>query len=208
MPKMTDYVRAGFDRRRRPWDRAELPEWWDLVVWAGLAALIAMLLLGAVFGRDDASGAATGDDAGFAVRTLNPHTFTPAPTPSGDGPASSGEPPGGDDFTATAPCGTPMTGGGTAVVPAGARNAALAAAEAAGHRRLDGRPVRRDRAAVPGARDPGGFRGRGADRPGPRRDGDGPVPVQRDDPAGRRGADRPVRITVERGPEGYAVRAP
>lgn len=143
MPKMTDYVREGFKRRRRPWDRAELPEWWDLVGWVGLAGVVAALVFGAIFSTGGSGGDGT-EDAGaprYSAQTLNPYTPSPAPSASGStattpaetSPAPGAGPPQGvetKDFTATAAAQVPLIRGGTAVVPAGARNVAVAAARA------------------------------------------------------------------------------
>jgi hypothetical protein len=132
---MTDYVREGFKRRRRPWDRTELPEWWNLVIWVALAGVIAIVLLDAVFGPDGASGPDTAAPPPYPVQSLNPYASSSA----SDGSASAaptadpGGPPAdvpGTDFAATAAVQVPVTGGGLAAVPAGARNVALAAAKA------------------------------------------------------------------------------
>ncbi|MBC6458083.1 hypothetical protein [Actinomadura sp. HBU206391] len=215
MPKITDYVREGFDRRSRPWDRTELPEWWDLVVWVALAGVIAMLLLGAVFGRGGSSEDAGGDERRFAVRSLNPYTVTPAPsadeaasaTPGTGAPSPApGEAP-TEDFTATAAVRVPVTGGGTTVVPAGARNVAFAAAtaEATG----DWTGILFVGAARPSAA-PAYPRGSVAGEitvKDPRVTGTGQylfsATITRDGNA----ASRRVEITVERGPDGYAIRA-
>jgi hypothetical protein len=137
MPKMTDYVREGFNRRRRPWHRAELPEWWNLAVWVALAGIGVMLLVSALL---DPSGSTGAPDAtqppAYSVQKINPYATPSAsggstagtPTPDASSPAQGG--PTGD-FASTAAVQVPKTGGGTAVVPAGARNVALAAAKAA-----------------------------------------------------------------------------
>jgi hypothetical protein len=130
MPKMTDYVRQGFKRRPRPWSTTDLPEWWDTAVWIGVGGVIAVVLFTAVF---DHSGDSTGSSARrphYAVQAVNPYATpsasdSPAPSPGTTPSAfSSG------DFTATAAVQVTLTGGGTAPVPAGARNVALAAAKA------------------------------------------------------------------------------
>ncbi|MEV0405838.1 hypothetical protein [Actinoallomurus sp. NPDC050550] len=137
MPKMTDYVREGFNRRRRPWHRAELPEWWNLAVWVGLAGIGGMLLISALL---DPGGSTDTPDAtqppAYSVQKINPYATPSAsggsaagtPTPDASSPAQGGPT---EDFASTAAVQVPKAGGGTAVVPAGARNVALAAAKAA-----------------------------------------------------------------------------
>jgi hypothetical protein len=137
MPKMTDYLREGFNRRRRPWHRSELPEWWNLAVWVGLAGIGGMLLISALL---DPGGSTDAPDAtqppAYSVQKINPYATPSAsggpaagtPTPDASSPAQGG--PTGD-FASTAAVQVPKAGGGTAVVPAGARNVALAAAKAA-----------------------------------------------------------------------------
>jgi hypothetical protein len=138
MPKMTDYVREGFRRRQRPWDRTELPEWWDVAVWTAAVGVIAVLVFSAAAGRGGSSGTAAQNDRGasYAVQTLGPQT--PAASTALGVPAAPAEPTPTDsapvgfhDFSASAAVRVPVTGGGTTVVPAGARNVALAAARAA-----------------------------------------------------------------------------
>ncbi|MEV5709693.1 hypothetical protein [Actinoallomurus sp. NPDC052274] len=147
MPKMTDYVREGFNRRRRPWHRTELPEWWNLAVWVALAGIGLLLLLSALLEPDTPSGTTTSSrPPAYSVQKINPYatpsasdgseagTPTPdasdagTPTPGPGGPTGP-EPTG--DFAATDAVEIPKVGGGTAAVPAGARNVALAAAKAA-----------------------------------------------------------------------------
>jgi hypothetical protein len=138
MAKITDYVREGFDRRRRPWDRTDLPEWWDLMAWAAVIGIIAALLLSAVLdrgGSSDSTADTAGGGPGYQVQALNPYSTSPSPqdsAPAGATASPSGAPADASakEFTATAAVQVPMTGGGTAVVPAGARNVALAAARA------------------------------------------------------------------------------
>ncbi|GAA4096760.1 hypothetical protein [Actinomadura miaoliensis] len=139
MPKLTDYVRAGYRRRQRPWDRTELPEWWDVAVWVAVGGIVMMLAVGAVVGRGESSGGATtgSKPPPYAVETLNPRgsgtTPGAASAPSTTSTAPSQTPPAGvsaKDFTASAAMSVPVTGGGTTVVPAGARNVAMAAAKA------------------------------------------------------------------------------
>ncbi|GAA4375305.1 hypothetical protein GCM10023088_32500 [Actinomadura verrucosospora] len=137
MPKMTDYARQGF-RRRRLFQDTELPEWWNIAVWAGVGGIVLMLAVSAVLDRGDSSGAPTaGRQApSYQVQTLDPRTLTESPSP-GETPSTSASPsqvlPTGasaNDFTATAAAKVPVTGGGTTVVPAGALNLATAAASA------------------------------------------------------------------------------
>jgi hypothetical protein len=142
MPKMTDYVREGFDKRRRPWESSELPEWWNLMVWVALAVIGAILLVSMLFTRGSSRHTEQSPHR-YAVQTLNPYATPTAATssapagPSGPatGPASGpASPPAAftaADFAATAPAQVPLTGGGSAVVPTGARNVGLAAAKAA-----------------------------------------------------------------------------
>jgi hypothetical protein len=141
MPKVTDYVREGFRRRQRPWDRAELPEWWDVAVWVGGIAVVAVLVVSAVAGGGGSSDTSSAGDGGqrYAVQTLVPEsgavsaepgaptapTAPAVPSPTASAPVQS------NDFSASAAVQVPVTGGGTTVVPAGARNVALAAATAA-----------------------------------------------------------------------------
>ncbi|MCO6009159.1 hypothetical protein NE236_29735 [Actinoallomurus purpureus] len=138
MPKMTDYVREGFNRRRRPWHSAELPEWWNVAVWVALAGIGVMLLVSALLEPGESAGDTTGTarPPAYSVQKINPYA-TPsasegsaAGTPTPDASSPPGDGPGGD-FSATAAVQVPKAGGGTAVVPAGARNVALAAAKAA-----------------------------------------------------------------------------
>jgi hypothetical protein len=136
MPKITDYVREGFKRRQRPWDRTELPEWWNIAVWAGVVVVVGAILLGAIFDSGSSSGDADAGAPAYPVRTLNPYGTDASPDPSASAAASadpSADPssaPADGDFTVTAAAQVPMTGGGTAVVPVGARNVASAAATA------------------------------------------------------------------------------
>jgi hypothetical protein len=212
MPKITDYVREGFNRRQRPWDRAELPEWWGLVVWVGFAGVTAALLLGAMFGHDGSSDDAAEQSPPYSVQTLTPYIAPPpparatpaAPTPGAADPAA-GAPTG--DFTATAAAQVPLTGGGTTVVPVGARNVAVAAAKAEATGDWTGIPLIGNTRPSPAPRTPHGAL-------------TGEITVA--DPAvtgnsqylfsatiSHSGADKPylVRIAVERGQAGYAVRA-
>lgn len=141
MPRMTDYVRKGFNRRKRPWDQVDLPEWWGLATWAALFGLIAMVLIGAVLSEGERSGASE-DTAGGAprpaVQSINPYSASPSVVPESAAPTTPASTPqdpsppsaASEGFAATGAVQVPMTGGGTAVVPAGARNVARAAAEA------------------------------------------------------------------------------
>lgn len=134
MPKMTDYVRQGFKRRRGPWHDTELPEWWNLVVWAALAGVVVSIGFGVLVDSGGTPTTADGGSSRYVIQTVNPYTASPAPadtaptaptmpTRGSDGPDT--------DFTATAAVQVPMTeGGGTAPVPIGARNLATAAARA------------------------------------------------------------------------------
>lgn len=138
---MTDYVREGFRRRPRPWQRAELPEWWNIAIWAGVAGIVAILAAGALTGGESKTAAA-GKPRPYAPQTLDPRgasappstAGTPAPTASPAAPASR-------DFTDATPVQVRVTGGGTTVVPAGARNLALAAARAKANGALTGIPL-------------------------------------------------------------------
>lgn len=124
MPKLTDYVREGFRRRRRPWESAELPGWWQVLAWVALAAVCGILALSAISDRGSRSSAAQRRSP-YAVQTINPYpSVSTAPSPSSTPGRSHA------DFTAGAPVQVAKTGGGMAVVPAGARNVALAAAKA------------------------------------------------------------------------------
>lgn len=146
MPKITDYVREGFKKRRRPWEHTELPEWWDVVIWVSLGGVIVAVVLGAALGGGGSKGIPAADSPRYAVQSLNPYatptpgtSITSVPTP-GVSPVSSASPtpdPGDSsggtsatDFSATAAVQVAQTGGGTAIVPAGARNVAVAAARA------------------------------------------------------------------------------
>lgn len=137
MPKMTDYVRKGFKKRRRLWEGGEVPEWWDIAVWVSLAGVIAIIVI-SVLTESGGGGTAAGSPPPYHVQSLNPYA---QPTPTASSVTSSGTPsaqPSGSapdspssDFSATAAVQVAMTGGGgTAIVPAGARNVALAAAKA------------------------------------------------------------------------------
>ncbi|GAA1832477.1 hypothetical protein [Actinomadura chokoriensis] len=144
MPKLTDYARKGFQRRRPPWKRVELPEWWDVAVWVAGGGVVAVIVLSAVLNGGGASGTVPGDAGArpYPVQTLGSRlTDGPGAVPSGDLPAppssstaAAAPAPAGPvgkpvkDFTATAAVRIPVTGGGTTVVPVGARNVALAAA--------------------------------------------------------------------------------
>lgn len=130
MAKLTDYVREGFKRKRRPWDGGELPEWWSLATWAALAVVGGVLVLGVVTGDDrPANGQTPGS---FTVQTIDPATIGANPT-GGDpeGGTSAPAPSGSADFGADGPVEVALTGAdGTTAVPAGARNVAMAAAQA------------------------------------------------------------------------------
>ncbi|MEO3826349.1 hypothetical protein [Actinomadura sp. B10D3] len=219
MAKITDYARQGFRRRPRPWNSAELPEWWDAAAWLGVVAVVVMLVSGAVFADDRSPGgaAAAGDDAPrYAPETLGSPGLGAPPAP-GDGsaaPVPPASPPAGvptgtsaEGFASTAATRVPITGGGTAVVPAGALNVALAAARA----RATG-----NWAGIPFA---------GAERPAPTAPSPHGVVVGEvtvEDPAAtgntqyrfsariaRGGGARPetARFVVELGMNGYAIRA-
>ncbi|NDU77715.1 hypothetical protein GWI34_34660 [Actinomadura sp. DSM 109109] len=140
MPKMTDYARKGF-RRRRLIQETELPEWWNIAVWAGVGGIILMLVVSAVLDRGDSSGPApaSGPAPRYQVQTLDPRSLTASPSPGETSP--SGGPSGGPqqvlptgaaafNFTATAATRVPMTDGGVTVVPAGALNVAVTSARA------------------------------------------------------------------------------
>ncbi|MEV3922891.1 hypothetical protein [Actinomadura coerulea] len=139
MPKLTDYARQGF-RRQRLLRASELPEWWNIAVWAGVGGVVLMLVISAVFARGDSSGvapAAGGDAPRYQVQTLDPRGLSASPGPDGETPTASGSPAqvlptgaSGNDFRASAALQVPMTGGGETVVPAGALNVAAAAATA------------------------------------------------------------------------------
>ncbi|MBO2465320.1 hypothetical protein [Actinomadura violacea] len=139
MPKLTDYARKGFNRRRRPWESAELPEWWDAAVWVAAGGVVVVLVLSALLGGGGRTSGASGDSGArpYPVQTLGARPTEGAgasPSPGGTGStAPAPSVPAGEqvkDFTATAAVQVPVTGGGTTVVPAGARNVALAAARA------------------------------------------------------------------------------
>ncbi|GAA2404307.1 hypothetical protein GCM10010191_10040 [Actinomadura vinacea] len=139
MPKVTDYVREGFRRRQRPWDRTELPEWWDVAIWFAVGGVVLMLVAGAALGRGKSSGGGTAgaEPPRYTVQTLDPRGSGAAPGSPGATPSASAAPsrtpPAGvsaKDFTASAAMQVPVTSGGTTVVPAGARNVAMAAAKA------------------------------------------------------------------------------
>ncbi|GAA3973887.1 hypothetical protein GCM10023085_65480 [Actinomadura viridis] len=219
MPKITDYVRAGFRRRRRPWHHTELPEWWDVAVWVGGVGVIALLVLSALFERDDPSAGPAAGGGGaprYVVQTLDPRgpSATPGPGGGGASTAPTGSPPTGSapagvsakDFTASAAVRVPVTGGGTTVVPAGARNVAAAAARAT---------ATGDWAGIP-------FIGAARPPAAPARPGSVVGTLTVADPTvtgndqyrfsatiARDGTARPeaVQITVGRGPSGYAIRA-
>ncbi|MEV0662583.1 hypothetical protein ACIBI3_22970 [Actinomadura luteofluorescens] len=138
MPKMTDYARKGF-RRRRLFQDTDLPEWWNIAVWAGVCGIVLMLAVSAVLDHGESSGTpTTGREVPrYQVQTLDPRSLTASPSPGAETPTASGAPsqvlPTGvsaNDFTATAAAKAPVTGGGTTVVPAGALNLATAAARA------------------------------------------------------------------------------
>ncbi|MGI8330898.1 hypothetical protein ACRYCC_13110 [Actinomadura scrupuli] len=167
MPKMTDYVREGFQKRRRPWETAELPEWWNLMVWVGLAVVGGILVVGMIL-ADGSSPKVGQSPRRYAVETLNPYSPTAAPsapaTGSVTGPATA--PPAGPgpvptaftaaDFAATAPAQVPLTGGGSTVVPTGARNVGVAAAKAEATGDWTGIPLAGAAKPPKRARTPGG----------------------------------------------------
>jgi hypothetical protein len=136
MPKMTDYVRQGFKRRQRPWDQAELPEWWNLVIWAALLAVVAAVAVGAVIDRGRPPEEVSGSSRRYTVQTVNPYAPSPTSTsttstaPTAPTAPAQGTDGTGMDFTATAAVQVRMTKGGTIPVPAGARDLAIAAARA------------------------------------------------------------------------------
>ncbi|WP_433477223.1 hypothetical protein ACQPZP_09310 [Spirillospora sp. CA-142024] len=137
MPKLTDYARQGF-RRRRLLRESELPEWWNIAVWAGVGGIVLMLVAGAVFSGDDSAGTTTAQSQAprYQVQTLDPRGLSASPSPGSTTPGATPTQvlptgPSAKNFTATAATKIPMTGGGTTVVPAGALNAAMAAAQAA-----------------------------------------------------------------------------
>ena len=123
MPKMTDYVREGYQKRRRPWESAELPEWWNLMVWVGLAMVGGILVIGMLL-ADGSSPGVEQVPRKYAVQTLNPYapTATPSAPETGPatGPAAAPASPGpvptaftAADFAATAPasgCRSPAAG--------------------------------------------------------------------------------------------------
>jgi len=127
MAKMTDYVREGFGKRRRPWSNTDLPEWWDLAVWVALAGAVGAVVISVALGGGF-SGKATQTQSApqYKVQTLNPFA-SPSASPTTSVPSTFSA----TDFSATAAVQVAITGGGTTVVPAGAHNVALAAARAA-----------------------------------------------------------------------------
>lgn len=135
MPKMTDYVREAFRRRERPWRRVELPEWWTIATWAGAAGIAAILVAGALTGGSEGATKSGGAVHRFTPQTLDPRSATTAPSSTLSPTASPSAAPTSSasasvDFTDSTPVQVRQTGGGTTVVPAGARNLALAAARA------------------------------------------------------------------------------
>ncbi|WP_395105143.1 hypothetical protein [Actinomadura sp. SCN-SB] len=158
MPKMTDHVRAGFKRRRRPWEAVELPEWWTLAIWAGLAGVVVALVVSGLAARGGSGGATAGAGAvRYTIQPVNPHRVAPtreaaSPEAAGadapPGPSQAPRVPSHGDFGATAPVRVPRTGGGMATIPAGAWNLALAAARAAATGDWTGVPVRGDAGGV------------------------------------------------------------
>jgi hypothetical protein len=212
MAKMTDYVREGFKRRRRPWDRTELPEWWNLAVWFGLAGIVAMVALAAVFGPDGAPGPNTAKPVPYSVQSLNPYSSSSAsggpafaaPTAGSDSPSAGVS---GTDFAATDPAQVPMTGGGRAVVPAGALNVALAAAKATATGDWTGIPFVGARRPAATGRTPHGFVIGAVTVADPGVTGNSQYVFSATISHG--GAAKPhlVKIAVELGQSGYAVRA-
>ena len=216
MPKLTDYVREGYRRRQRPWDRTELPEWWDVAIWVAVAAVVLMLVVGGVLSRDDSPAA---DNTGkappaYPVQTLNPSAL--ASPGSGSAPPSgaanaSPEPPvelNPESFEATNAVQVQMTGGGTTVVPAGARNVALAAARAAATGDWKGIPfIGTARPPAPQTPTPqGSVRGEitVAD---PSVTGNSQYRFTAQVTHGGNANPRAVRLLVERNGSGYAIRA-
>ena len=142
MAKLTDYVRKGYRRRQRPWEATELPEWWGLATWIGAACVVVMLVVSALLARGEtATGAEAGDAEAprYPVETLNPGMLTASPGSGSPGASSSAgarpsqSPPvelTAESFKATNAVRVAKSGGGSAIVPAGARNVALAAARA------------------------------------------------------------------------------
>lgn len=214
MPKLTDYVREGFKRRARPWDRAELPEWWDLAMWAGLAGVILMLVVGALLdrgGTDRPPGGTAGGMPPYAVQSLNPYASAgsgtrPGPRPpAGTGTAS---PMTSTDFAATAPARVQVTGGGTTVVPAGARNVALAAARATATGDWSGIPYIGTGRPPKAKKTPAGSVVGALTVADPATTGNAQYLFSATVRHGAAARPYLVRIAVERGVSGYAVRAP
>lgn len=215
MAKMTDYVREGFDRRRRPWDGTELPEWWNLAVWVALAAVGAAIVFAALTDREGSAPApeADGPSPRFSIQAMNPYKPSPTPGRTASGtpsPAASGLPPSpgepGRDFTAIAPVQVRMAQGGTVPVPAGARDLALAAAKALATGDWTGIPLAGT--ATPGAapKTPTGSVAGELTVTDPKVTGNTRYVFStsiRHDPAAR---PYEVKISVERAGSGYAVR--
>lgn len=200
MPKLTDYVRQGFRKRRRVWNGGELPEWWDLLVWGALALVGVMLVVGAIFDGGSSEDTARRRPA-YLVQTVNPYV-----TPSAADPVPSSTPGhSAADFAAAAPVQVAQTGGGTAIVPAGARDVASAAANAEATGSWSGIPLTgttRPRAAH---RTPHGRVIGTITVEDPTVTGNGSYVFSATITHGTAARSYLVKITVQRTPEGYAV---
>lgn len=202
---MTDYVRQGFARRRRPWDPADLPGWWDLAVWTAVLLIIGALAASVVLdlvGREPERPARS--PRRYAVQTLNPYAENAGPSslPSSPGAQNPATP---DDFSASAAVRVPLTTGGR-------RSFRRAPAtwpwpRPRPRRSATGRgPDGRYRAPVQGAPHPLGTVQDGITVADPAATGTGSYVFSamiRHDAGARAYL---VRITVERTPRGYAIR--
>jgi hypothetical protein len=210
MPKLTDYARKGFKKRRRLWDGGELPEWWDLLVWGALALVGVMLAVGAITDHGSSRDAAGTRQPVHQVQTVNPYATPSASAgaaPSGPAdPAPSGTPgDSGADFAATAPVQVPRTGGGTAVVPTGARAVASAAANAEATGVWSGVPLTGTARPDAPRRFPHGRVVGALTVEDPAVTGNGAYVFSATVTHGTAARSYLVKITVQRTPDGYAV---
>ncbi|TDC44462.1 hypothetical protein E1281_33925 [Actinomadura sp. KC345] len=216
MPKLTDYVRQGYRRRQRPWDRTELPEWWDVAIWVAAAAIIVMLVVSVVLSDDDAPAPrnAGGAPTSYPAETLNPRALASSGSesapPSGAA-SSSPKPPvelSPEGFKATNAVQVPITGGdGTAIVPAGARNVATAAARAMAIGDWSGIPfVGTARPSAPAGRTPQGSVIGEVTVMDPSTTGNSQYRFTAQITQGGNAKPREVRFAVEQDGAGYAIR--
>jgi hypothetical protein len=152
MGQLTDYVREGFRRRRKPWQGGEVPDWWGLAQWGALGGVGIILLVSGIAAANGSgsSGDDTGDGPGaFPVLSGPPVTSTSGPAPSSAptsapsaGPTATPATGPDADFTSLDPVDVPLTGSGALIsAPEGAVNLARAGALASARGQWDGIPI-------------------------------------------------------------------